>query len=530
MTLLLKSKAVFTGLANEPHAATIVVNGQKIEAVLPYDAEIEGARTIDVGERLITPGLHDAHLHLMFGSMYEHASVNLDQAKNAREAIEILKAFSDKNPDDEWIIGYGWDQTNWDVNEFPHRSDIDAFITDRPVILFHAEGHYTWLNTKGLEVANITKDTVAPPFGEIEKDENGELTGILIETASNLASEYALDFPHERRLELFDQFLKLAARLGITSVNDLFASFFEKLNNFSIYGEFEQRGQLTTRIHLYPQLEEDLTRARQLREQFNSDKLQLAGLKEFIDGVVTGHTALMIDPYVDRPETRGEPTKSKEQFQQLVTQADAEGFQIRFHTIGDGAVRFGLDLFEEAQKQNGTRDSRHALEHIEVVSPTDIPRFRQLGVIPSVQPSHLALMPRESHTTRVTEEKYPYIYNIKTLQDSVDHIAFSTDFPITPLDPMKELYYAITRNDFNGEPWNGKEAVSLADALRGYTLGAAYSTHREQELGTIEPGKFADFAIFESNLFDLTPEQVKEATVSMTIMDGNVIYDRNDLV
>ena len=248
-----------------------------------------------------------------------------------------------------------------------------------------------------------------------------------------------------------------------------------------MYKAYDEAGKLTTRIHLYPELNDDIDRAISLREKYNSEKLQLAGLKQFIDGVVTGHTAYMLDPYLDKPTTRGSTAFPVETIKNWVTKADKEGFQIRFHTIGDGAVRLALDIFEAARMDNGVRDSRHALEHIEVIHPTDIQRFKELGVVPSVQPSHLALMPKESHTLRVGKEKDPYTYLCKTLYDAVEYIALGTDYPIATLDPFKEIFHAITRLDFTGDyEWNSQEQITLVEALKAYTKGSAYSTFREK--------------------------------------------------
>lgn len=527
---IISSEAVFTGLENKAKPAAIAVKGNKIIAVGPKEEmkSFIGPHTeeINYGNQLIMPGFHDAHLHLMFGSLFTHASIDLSNANSAEEAANLVEQFSEANKSDEWVVGYGWDHTNWDNKEFPTRFTIDNVIASRPVILFHAEGHYTWVNSKALEVAGVNDETEAPPYGEIQKNDKGEVTGILIETATNLVADIALALPQQRKEELFEDFLSQAARLGVTSVNDLFASAFDKLNDFDLYKAYDDAGKLTTRIHLYPELNDDLEKPKKMREKYNSEKLQLAGLKQFIDGVVTGHTAYMLDPYLDKPETCGSTAFPAETIKKWVEQADKEGFQIRFHTIGDGAVRLGLDSFEAAQEKNGVRDSRHALEHIEVIHPSDIQRFKELGVVPSVQPSHLALMPKESHTLRVGEEKNAYTYLCKTLQDAVDNIAFSTDYPITTLDPLKEIFYAVTRLDFTSDyEWNSQEQISLADALKGYTIGSAYSTFREKDIGTLEVGKLADLIVLDRNLFDIDDvKEILQTKVSLTVMDGNIVY------
>lgn len=531
--LIIQGTAVFTGLKDHPEALAIAVKDNKIiatgteEDIAAYKAD--DTKIIDAGDKLVVPGFHDTHLHLMAGVLFTQYACILSDAKSLDETLSTLKQFADENSENEWVIGTGWDYTAWGETEFPTREDLDAVIADRPVFLLHAEGHYAWVNTKALEISNITRNTENPDYGIIYKDENGEPTGILIESAIALAGEYAYNFSPEQRREMLTKFMAHANEYGVTSVNDFYMSrAHEKLEDYDVYEEFDKEGKLTTRIHLYPALNGDLEAAKKYKERFQSEKLKMTGLKQFIDGVVTGYTALMLDPYKDKPETKGEIGFPKETLQKWVTEADKEGFQIRFHTIGDGAVRLGLDLFENAQKENGKRDSRHALEHIEVISPSDIPRFKQLGVQASVQPIHLALMPRESHTERVTEDKFPYLYTNATLKNAGATLPYSSDFPISPINPLPGIFHAVTRMDFYlEEPWNEQEKLPLADALKAYTKTSAYSVFREDELGTIEPGKFADIVLLDRNLFDVPEKEIMDAKVDMTIMDGKVVYTRD---
>lgn len=530
--LIIQGSAVFTGLKDHPEELAIAIKDNKIVATGTIDEittfKSDATQIIDAGDKLVMPGFHDTHLHLMAGVLFTQYACNLYEAKSLAETLDMLKQFADAHPDREWVIGTGWDYTAWGETEFPTRQDIDAVISDRPVFLLHAEGHYAWVNTKALEIANITKDTENPEYGIIYKDANGEPTGILIETAIALAGEYAYDFSPEERREMLAKFMEHANSFGVTSVNDFYMSrAHEKLEDYTVYEEFDKANKLTTRIHLYPPLNGDLEMAKRMKERYQSPMLKFTGLKQFIDGVVTGYTALMLDPYKDKPDTKGELSFPEETLQKWVTEADRAGYQIRFHTIGDGAVRLGLDLFENAQKENGKRDSRHALEHIEVIAPSDIPRFKELGVQASVQPTHLALMPRESHTERVAEEKFPYLYPNATLKNAGAVMPYSSDFPISPINPLPGIFHAVTRMDYYlEEPWNEQESISLAEALKAYTQVSAYSVFREDELGTIEPGKFADIVILDRNLFDVPAKEILETTVETTIVDGKIVYQK----
>ncbi|GIN22726.1 MAG TPA: amidohydrolase [Bacillus bacterium] len=530
--IIIQSNAVFTGIKDHPEKLSIAVKDNKIIDVDTHAAVKkyidEETRIVDAEDKLVMPGFFDSHIHLMMGSLFNHYAVPLSDTVSAEDAAEKVKAYADEHPDAAWIIGSGWDYTAWGDNDFPDRYLLDQYIPDRPVFLIHAEAHYGWVNSKAIEIAGITKDTANPDYGNIYKDENGEPTGILIESAMALVGKYAYDFPAEQKRQMLQLFLDHAASLGVTSVNDLYMSrAHEQLQGYTVFKEFDEKNQLTVRIHLYPPLDGDLEKAAELRKTFNSPNLKMAGLKQFIDGVVTGYTAYMLDPYKDKPETRGEIGFSEEQLQEWVTAADKEGYQIKFHTIGDGAVRLGLDLYEHAQKENGKRDSRHTLEHIEVISPEDIPRFRELGVMPSVQPYHMALMPRESHTERVDEDKFPYLYPNATFFNEGNIMPYSSDYPVIPLNPMLGIYHAVTRKDYTlVDTWNEQEKVTLAQALKAYTYGSAYSVFRENEIGTLEKGKLADIVILDRNLFDIPEKEILDTNVELTIVDGQIVYEK----
>ncbi len=527
--IVLASNAVFTGLDAEPVAIAIAIIGNKIaaigseEEIEPYIGE--QTKVYHYEDKLIIPGFHDFHLHIMLGCISMN-SAYLFAARSEDEAVEMARVHAEANPDDPWVIGFTWDAGYWDTQKLPTRASLDRVFPDRPVALYHAEGHYGWVNSKALELAGITRDTENPPFGIIEKDGQGEPTGILYETAMGLVSDLAFDFSRERRLAMVKSFFQHAASLGITAVNDLYApDVNSNPDHFALYKTLEDNGELTARVHLLPVLDGNLDKARELRAMYQSSMLRVAGLKQFIDGVITGYTAYMLEPYADKPETRGETTFPAETIKQWVIDADREGFSIRFHAIGDGAIRLALDAYEAAQQANGVRDSRHTIEHVEVIHSADIPRFAQLGVIASMQPDHFAMSERGVYTSRIGEEREKNVFVIKTLKDSGARLAFGTDFPIDQLTPMLQLYRAVTRIDSSGtEVWHPHERITLAEALQAYTSGSAYGTFREHELGTLEAGKLADIAVLDRNLFAGTAEDILETKVELTIVDGKVVY------
>lgn len=526
--IILSSNAVFTGLTDKPQSAAIAIIDNKIEAI-GSESELESfigpnTKTYHFDDQLIMPGFHDFHLHIMMGSILENG-VHLSEARSEDEAAQMVRQYSESHPEEEWIIGVGWDASYWEDTQQPHHSSLDRVVSDRPVLLYHAEMHYAWVNSKALEMCNINQFTEDPSYGFINRDRNGDPTGILYEEATGLIEQKAFAFSKEKERDLFKKFLKLAAHVGVTSVNDMYGGSVDNDKYYDLFKEFEEKGELTTRIHILPSIDDDLERSKQLRNKYTSDKLQFSGLKGFIDGVITSRTAYLVGPYADDSEVCGELVYSPEVIKRKVVEADKEGFRIRFHAIGDGAVRLALDAFEEAQKVNGKKDIRHTIEHVEIIHPEDIPRLQELDVVASMQPELMAQSERGNYSSLIGKEKEPYVFAVNTLMSTGATVILGTDFPVAPLNPLLEIYRAVTRISSDGRPWHAYEEISLAEALKSYTKSPAYGTFREHELGTLEVGKLADITVLDRNLFEVPPEEILEAKVKLTVSDGNVVYD-----
>ncbi|WP_018756879.1 amidohydrolase [Paenibacillus terrigena] len=524
--ILITSNAVFTGVDHSPKPASIAIQGNKIVAVGNEDELKEriGPHTqvYRYQDKLVMPGFNDLHLHVVPGCLMED-HVNLLGARSEHEVVALVSEFAKTRPDDFWVQGYMWYHTKWDDPKLPHRASLDAVIPDRPVFLFHASGHTVWVNSKALEILGIDKNTPNPPHGEIMKDEFDEPTGILYEAAASLAAKHAMNLTENRKRPVFRRFLNQAAELGITSLTDIFKVTDLEINEIELYEEFEQQGKLTSRIHFLIGLEADLERARHYRDKYQSGMLRFSGLKEFLDGVVTTHTANLVEPYTDIPEYCGPQVPEK--MREYVLAADQEGFRIRFHAVGDGAVRYALDLFEEAQQSNGSRDARHTIEHIEVVHPEDIPRFKELGVIASMQPEHMELI-NKKHYFSCIGEREQHTFAIRSLLDAGAKVVLNTDYPVVSLNPFLEIYRATTRITGEGELFNGGEAITLTEALKAYTTTAAYGIFREDELGTLEEGMLADLIVVDCDLFQVPAERIKDAKVELTIVDGKIIFEK----
>lgn len=535
--IVLLSDAIFTGETDHPFPGAVAVKNNKILAVETKDAITPyiGAttRTLDYGEQLIMPGFNDFHIHLFLGSLYQQ-SVSLAGATSEEEAAQMVHNFANEKPNEEWIFGFNWYHVYWTSKELPHKKTLDQLIPNRPVFLINDECHGAWVNSKALELMGIDASTPDPPFGEIVRDEVGEPTGFLYETAMTFAQQAFDLIPIEKQTDLLRNFQQYAASLGVTSVSDMLPLPGLELGNLDLYQQFEETNQLKARIHFLAALNGDLVHAKQLRDSYQSAKVQFSGLKQFLDGVPTAYTALLVDPYSDNEDTSGDTLIPVTYIRKWIDEADKAGFRIRLHACGDGAVRLGLDCLEKAAKQNGKRDSRHTIEHIEVIHPDDINRFAELGVIASMQPEHMA--PSETfaenvYPIRFGKERNPYTFPVKTLQETRATVAFGSDFPVVGLNPWLEIYRAVTRKHNDGAPetgWNATEKISLADALRHYTIDAAYGVFREEELGTLTAGKLADITILDCNPFQIDPESWKQAKAVLTMMDGDIVYESAD--
>jgi predicted amidohydrolase YtcJ len=529
--IVLSSDAIFTGLTHEPTSGAIAILGDKILSV-GSKAEIEpfigsGTKVFNYGNQLIMPGFHDFHLHIMFSAL-SLTSINLFEARSAQEAAAKVLEFSKECPGEEWIIGMQWDAGYWHDKQEPHYKILDAVIPDRPVVLFHAEGHYTWVNSKAMELAGVTEGIRDPDFGRYERDKNGLLTGILYEEAQQIVLKEALRLTQNKKETILKEFLRLLSQYGITSVNDLFAPIDDFLQDYDLFEKLDKQGELTTRFHITPELDGNLDKAQILRNKYESKKLQFSGLKQFVDGTVTGHTAYFLKPYSDQLDICGHPALDPEVLIDRVVKADELGFRIRFHAIGDAAIRLALDAFEEAVRKNGKRDSRHTIEHIEVIDSDDIERFSKLGVIASMQPDHMAASSREVYSSIIGPEREKNVFLTKSLLNTGASLALGTDFPVSiSLNPMRQIYTAITRVDSSGDSqntWHPEQKLTLAEALQAYTYGSAHGCFREHELGTIEEGKLADLVVLDRNLFDIPESEVLKTKVELTINDGKVVY------
>lgn len=533
---VIKSKAVFTGYVRGPFEGGVAIEGNKILAICEGDAIndyiSDDTEVFEYGDNLIMPGLIDAHDHLWWGACADSPyMVNLSMTKSKEEAIAMIKEFAGANPDLPRVCGFGWMLGQWNDAPFPTKEDLDAIVPERPTYMLNGDCHSAWLNSKGIKEAGYTPDMVIDG-GSIGLDEAGEPNGQIFEPA---ALEYAwnkvYDYTPDQIRTIVSEFMRGLAKQGVTSISEMSADDYVDLylNRYRAFKELEKEGVITTRIHIYTRLfgYNEFSKAIEWQKEFNSPKLALNGLKGFVDGVTSTRTAALLEPYTDMPETCGidAPLISQEDLDACVVAGNKEGLPVRLHCIGDRSVRMALDAFEESIKANGRHGLPNTIEHIENIHPDDIPRFKELGVIASLQGEHL---PQENNEKllRLGEERCRYEWPFRSLIDAGADMAFGTDFPVVYYNQFPGIYASIARKNYDGSMAgadNG-EKLTLAEALSTNTLGSAKAYGRQSELGTLDAGKLADVIVLDRNLFERPEDEIKDAEVVLTIMDGDVTY------
>lgn len=511
--------------------AMTVVNG-KVTAtgslVDLNDESTESLEQIDGGGKTLLPGLIDAHTHVM-GLGVQELDVNVAGIGSLKETLESIDDFSDKNPDRKWILGRGWNQEIWEQNEFPAASDLDAIISDRPVFLTRIDGHAAWANTRAMELAGIDANTPDPQGGVIMRDENGNATGIFVDAAMNYIREQIperSDAEYERALELA---LKETSGHGLTSVHDARTDMYE----WNLYKSFADSGRLKTRIYAMVAGTGDTfdeMAASGIIESYASDLLSLRSVKISADGALGSRGAAMLEDYHDEPGNKGLLFYDQQELNEMLLKGASAGFQMNIHAIGDAANRQVLDAFGYIfERLEGQEKLRHRIEHAQVVAQDDIPRFLDYHLIASMQPTH-ATSDMNMAEDRVGSERIKGAYAWQTFLEQGTVIAGGSDFPVEDVNPFYGLYSAVTRQDHGGMPpggWYSEHKMSRIEALRAFTLDAAFAAHQEDVLGILEPGKWADFILIDRDYFEVPASEIWETEVLETWVRGEKVYSKD---
>ena len=532
---------VWTGDDAKPAAEAFAVTGDRLSAV-GSNAEVRalagsGTAVLDLHGRRVIPGFQDSHLHFPGPLVNE---IDLSGADNLVDFQARIAAFVKNHPGTAWVLGRGWGYSAF-PDQKPDKKYLDALIPDRPVYLTERDGHMGLANSKALAVAGIAKSTPDPPNGRIVRGADDQPTGELQESAQRLLDRHIPGPSIEELYQAFRQHMDEAAAAGITSVQN--ASWDPELQTLVLRVLAE--GSLKIRFRLAPPIlpgaglsprnhtlktpltSADLSRYKELRDTFRGPLVEFGAVKGMLDGTVDAKTAAMLEPYAGGGT--GIPFWEQEDLNRTVALYDQEGFQVMLHAIGDRAIRMALDSFEYAAKTNGTSGRRHRIEHIEVPALSDLPRFRQLGVIASTQAIFADPDPTtlDNYAPLLGPERASHSNSFKQFDDAGAVQAFGSDWPVFPMAPLPAIYCAVTRMTRDGKPaggWYPQGRISVEAALRHYTRDGAYASFAENLRGSLTAGKLADFVVLSDDILAIPAAQILNTRVLLTVMGGRTTY------
>ncbi len=520
-----------------PTAACLAVRGERIVFVGPEDGVIrfidDATQTIDLQGATVLPGFTDAHVHVTSGGL-ALLECDLSATENPGEVLAALARFAERHPDRRWVRGVHLSLPAFPGND--NRKRLDQIIPDRPVFVRSADGHNAWANSRALELAGVTASTPDPLNGRIDRDPTtGEPTGTLRESAMSLIERVLPAYTSQERAEAVRKGLRLANSLGVTNLIEANASDAD----IEAYRQVLASGELTAHVSI--SLACDISRgsesvqdvlrrnAAQVRIEPSSDDLRFGQVKLFMDGVVEGKTAAMLEPY-EGESHRGIANTDPATANDVIAALDAAELQIHLHAIGTRGIRMSLDAIEHARQVNGIRDARHHIAHLHVIHPDDIGRFHDLGVVANFQALWASLDDRY-----VTELNFPFLgarraewqYPIGSVARTRARLAFGSDWPVSTMNPFHATQVAVTRRGpvrETREPWTPQHLIELGPVIEGYTKGGAFLTFREADCGTLEVGKLADLVVLDRDLFQIPATELLETQVKLTMFRGRVVY------
>jgi len=536
-TLILLNGKIWTENPRQPQAQALAIEGNQILSVGSSQAikKLAGpdCKIIDLGGRRVVPGFNDSHVHLISGGD-GLVSVRLEDANSLDEFRRRLGDYAQSLPKGVWIRNGNWDHQRWSPAHLPTHEAIDAVTPNNPVFVWRYDGHMALANAVAMKLAGLDRDTKDPPGGEIVRDQQGNPTGILKDQATGIVERVIPPAPESEVDSGLEAAMHEAAIHGVTSVQQMWDAPTDQYSaeKFRELQKFARNGALTLRIYNANPLRDWKSLATAgVQASFGGPVLRMGNLKSFADGALGAETAWMDTPFADRPDHSGlasaDLMDSTSMFASIQG-ADKAGLQISIHAIGDRAVHTVLDLFERAEREDGPADRRFRIEHVQHLRPDDAGRFESLGVIASMQPYHAiddgrwagkVLGPERLHTS----------YAWRLLLDHGAVLAFGSDWPVAPLDPLLGIYAAVTRRTLDGknpQGWIPEQRITVAEAVHAYTVGSAFAEHQEKVKGSLEPGKLADLAVLTDDIFRVPANDLEKVQVYMTVFDGSVIYQR----
>lgn len=500
-------------------AGKVIATGKSAELAV----RLPKARHVDGGGKTLLPGMIDAHGHVLSLGVSQ-MQLGLRATANLAEAQKAIADYAVRFPLNQWVIGGEWNQANWKLGRFPTAQEIDAVVKDRPVWLSRVDGHAGWANSKALQLAGITENTPDPAGGKIEKDAHGKPTGILIDAAMRLVDKVVPPASNAEQRVALDLALLELAKAGVTSVHDAGVS--ESADK--LFREYADQGKLTTRIYGMVRGTDgffDKVSQQGPLKTYGHDFYSLRAVKLFADGALGSRGAALMAPYSDAPHTHGLLFKTADDMYAVIEKAASKGYQVNVHAIGDAGNRQILDDFARLPA-SASSNLRHRIEHAQVVALDDIPRFKRLGILPSMQPTH-ATSDMNMAEDRVGAERIKGAYAWRSFLKQGSRIACGSDFPIESPNPFWGVHAAVTRQDMAGKPaqgWYANQAMTVQEALRCFTIDAAYAAHQENTLGTLEPGKWADFILIDQDMLNMPATDIYKIKVLQTWVAGKQVY------
>lgn len=481
-------------------------------------------RVIDAGGKTVLPGFNDSHVHFL-ETGFQLSSVDLRDAATPEEFVRRIRDFAAKLPKGRWILGGKWDHENWNPSKLPTAAMIDAVTPDNPVFIDRLDGHMALANSLAMRLAGVNKDTKDVPGGEIVRDANGDPTGVFKDEAMAYINRVIPDPTFEEKMEAAIAATEHAASLGITSVQDMSTG-----TDVGVLQELHRQGKLKTRVYGCSPLPDYKRWERTgVRFAFGDGMLRVGCLKGFADGSLGSTTAWFFEPYLDAPNSVGLPMADvMTTMRGNIVEADKAGLQVRIHAIGDRGNSVILDHFEAAERSNGPRDRRFTIEHAQHLRMEEIPRFGKQRVIASMQPFHIIDDGRWAWK-RLDEKRLKGTYAFRSLLDAGAVLAFGSDSPVAPLNPLWGVYASVTRRTLdhkNPDGWVPEQKIGVDETVRAYTWGSAYAEFQENEKGSIEAGKAGDVVILSDDIFSIDPVKIWDTKVLFTIVNGRVVFER----
>ena len=524
--LVLRGGSIWLG-PGRPRAQALAARSGRVVAV-GRDPDVHDligphTRVVDLRGRFVCPGFNDAHVHFLEGG-HGLLSVDLRAATDEADLARRLEEHARTLPAGAWIRQGNWDHQRWPGGRLPSRAAVDAATPDHPLFVNRLDGHLALANSLALRLAGIDRHTPDPPGGRIERDASGEPTGIVMDNAMDLVRRAIPETSRELNRRAARAALAEAARLGVTTIQDDSA-----LDALPTYLELRDRGELSARLSVWRPIRAlPALIAAGMRPGLGDDWVRLGPLKILSDGSLGASTAALHQPYLDDPDNRGLLLYEVAELEDLVLRADAAGFALAVHAIGDRANQVVLDAFEKAVRANGGGPRPFRIEHAQIVTRADLVRYRALGVIASVQPSH-AIDDLRFAESKLGPARCQDAYNVRSFLEAGVEVAFGTDWYVEPLDPRLGLYAAVARERPEGGPeggWLPQEKVSLDQALDLYTRGSARAERTERDKGTLQPGKLADCVVWAADPFAVAPRELLQVPIDLTIVGGRVVFER----